>query len=125
MKNNPILAVTSYRAHRVSMTVKAEGGLHYIGGNAKPYFSLTYTEHRKGFPNQCQSFGADHSKILKYWPRFADLAALHLSDIDGVPTHAEANGWYWLAGALPGNAGQEYHGEIGRASCRERVSSPV
>lgn len=111
MRTEPILAVLRYRPKhsKVSMTLKAEGGLRFISGNRKPYFSLTKTEHRAGFPNQCQSFGCDHEAILKHWPKFADLAALHSSDIDGVPMHAEANGWYDLAGALPGNAGEQYH----------------
>lgn len=94
---------------RVAHTFRVEGGLHYIKGNRKPYFSLTYDMHRKGFPNQSQSGGAGHDTILKYYPRFADLAALHLSDIDGVPSHGVANAWYWMAGAL-GGAGERYHG---------------
>jgi hypothetical protein len=93
-----------------AMTIKAIGGLNYIHGNKKPYFSLTIEQHREGFPNQSQSFGADHETLLKYWPDLADLAALHLSDIDGVPMHAEENGWYWLAGSLLGHAGEQFHG---------------
>lgn len=95
--------------NRVALTFDVQGGLHYITGNAAPYFSLTYWEHRKGHPGQCEGGGAGHEKILRYYPELADLAALHLSDIDGVPTHAEANGWYWLAGAL-GGLNEKYHG---------------
>lgn len=115
MRNKePVLAAKSFApgrfdGERVAMSFKVEGGLHYLRGNDKPYFSLTYTAHRKGFPNQCYSGGAGHDTILKYFPQFADLAALHLSDIDGVPTHAIANGWYWMAGAL-GGGGERYHG---------------
>jgi hypothetical protein len=107
----PLLAATTIKPNysRVNLTVRVIGGLHYIKGNSLPYFSLTKEEHRKGFPNQCQSFGCDHETILKYFPKFADLAALHLSDIDGVPMHAEGNGWYNLAGALSENGGQQYH----------------
>lgn len=102
MRNKePILASREYR-DRVPMIQFVYGGLEYIKGNNKPYFTLTCWNHRKGFPNQCQSGGCDHESILKHWPRFADLAALHLSDIDGVPMHAEANGWYDLAGFLGG-----------------------
>lgn len=106
----PVLAVRTIPSGRnYNLTFRVEGGLHYLRGNSKPYFTLTYTSHRKGFPNQCYSGGAGHEEILKYYPRFADIAALHLSDIDGVPMHAEANGWYQLAGALPDHAGQKYH----------------
>jgi hypothetical protein len=87
--------------------------LHYLRGNAAPYFSLTYSQFGKGMPDQCQSGGAGHDRILKLYPRFADLAALHLSDIDGVPMHPEANGWYSLAGAL-GGAGERFHAGNGK-----------
>lgn len=90
------------------MSFRVEGGLHYIRGNSAPYFSLTYWAHRAGFPNQRECGGAGHDVILRYFPQFADLAALHLSDIDGVPMHGEANGWYNLAGAL-GGMGERYH----------------
>lgn len=114
MRHDPVLAARSFapgafEGEKCAMTFRVNGGLNYLRGNEKPYFSLTYTAHRKGFPNQCWSGGAGHDTILKYYPQFADLAALHLSDIDGVPTHAIANGWYWMAGAL-GGAGEDFHG---------------
>lgn len=94
---------------RVPMTLIVEGGLHMIRGNHAPYFSLTYTAHRQGHRNQCESGGAGHELILQLYPELQDLADLHLSDIDGVPMHAEANGFYWLAGAT-GGLGETYHG---------------
>jgi hypothetical protein len=81
------------------------GGLDYIRGNKQPHFSLTYWrggEHGEG--------GCDHSEIIRRFPQFSNIAALHLSDMDGVPIHAESNGWYWMAGALPEHAGERYHG---------------
>lgn len=84
-----------------TVTRHARGGLHYIRGNAAPYFSLT-----------CEN-GADHETILRHLPHLYDVAALHLSDMDGAPMHAEANGWYWYAGAL-GGLGETYHGSNGR-----------
>ena len=112
MKNDPLLASTVIPAgrdgYKVARKFEVRGGLHMLKGNTAPYFSLTCDVFRKGFPNQCQSGGADHAAILKRFPRFADIAALHLSDINGVPTHAEANGWYNLAGAL-GGMGEQYH----------------
>lgn len=111
MTNDPMLASTTIPSWspRIRLTFVVAGGLHYMRGNSAPYFSLTYTSHRKGFPNQMYSGGAGHEEILKRYPRFADLAALHLSDINGVPMHAERNGWYDLVGALPDNAGERYH----------------
>lgn len=107
----PILAQRSIPSgRRYRLTMKVVGGLQYLKGNRLPYFSLTVDIHRKGFPNQCQSGGCDHETILKYYPEYADLAALHLSDINGVPMYAEANGWYWMAGAVDGNFGERYHG---------------
>lgn len=113
--NAPILATRTIPAphtHAYKLEFIVEGGLHYLKGNALPYFSLTYTSHRKGFPNQVWSGGAGHEEILKYYPQFSDLAALHLSDINGVPMHAEKSGWYWLAGSL-GGLGEKYHGSSG------------
>lgn len=107
MTRDPILASRNYK-DRVPMVQIVHGGLHYIKGNSSPHFSLTSRHHRRGFPHQCQSGGCDHEDILKHFPRFADLAALHLSDMDGAPMHAEANGWYSLAAAM-GGFGEQYH----------------
>lgn len=87
---------------------RAVGGLHYLRGNTLPYFSLTCESHRVGHPDKDYFGGAGHEEILRYFPQFASLAALHLSDLNGVPMHAEANGWYYLAGALRGQ-GEQYH----------------
>lgn len=109
--------------YRVPRIFAVYGGLHQLGGNARPYFSLTCWAHRVGFPNQCESGGADHEAIARWFPgRFDDLAALHLSDPDGVPMHAEANGWYQLAGAL-GGAGERFH--AGNAETYGRPRDPL
>ncbi len=75
---------------------KVVGGLHYIKGNSAPYFSLTYEETTAR--GRFEACGAGHAEILQRFPRFADLAALHLSDIDGAPMHALENGYYHLGG---------------------------
>jgi hypothetical protein len=113
MTRDPVLAAKTLPkgadGYNVARTMRVEGGLHHIKGNKAPYFSLTMTAHRKGFPDQCYSGGADHETILKHYPRFADLAALHLSSIDGEPMHAVENGWYQLAGCYPDGFGARYH----------------
>ncbi len=71
--------------------IEATAILHKIG-NQKPYFSLTGRVVEKGRESVS---GAIHDEILKAFPQLADIAALHLSDIDGVPMHSFENGKYW------------------------------
>ncbi len=87
---------------------RAFAGLQYIKGNSAPYFSLTGEEYTLG-RRDCDACGCLHEEILKRWPELADLAAMHLSDMDGAPMHAEANGWYHLAGYFPDAFGERYH----------------
>lgn len=127
MRHNPILAAKTIPAgrdgYKVARTFRVQGGLHYIKSNGSPYFSLTYTSHRKGFPNQCWSGGAGHDKIEKHFPgRFTDLAALHLSDIDGAPMYGEANAWYDLAGYF-GGMGEQYH--VGNSERHFPITPPT
>jgi hypothetical protein len=83
--------------------LRIEYGLHKIG-NQRPYFTVTGSTRDTG--------GAMHEIILEAAPQLADLIALHLSDEDGVPMHATANGWYWLQGAVPDTT-ERYHGGNG------------
>jgi len=71
--------------------IEATAILHKIG-NQKPYFSLTGRVVEKGRESYS---GAIHEEILKAFPQLADIAALHLSDIDGKPLHSFENGRYW------------------------------
>ena len=71
--------------------IEANAILHKIG-NQKPYFSLTGRVVEKGRESHG---GAIHDEILKAFPELADIAALHLSDIDGKPMHSFENGKYW------------------------------
>lgn len=65
--------------------------LHKIG-NQSPYFSLTGRVVRNG---QEEISGACHDEILKAFPQIDDIAALHLSDMNGLPMHSFENGKYW------------------------------
>lgn len=86
--------------------------LSKCGGNELAHFSTTaeIATERERRKNDCQAFGCLHDEILAAWPEVAPLIALHLSDFDGVPMHAVANGFYWLAGNAPHHFGVRYHG---------------
>lgn len=96
----PLLASVTFSEVSVpyQLDLKVYGGLNYLKGNKLPYFSITGEVHRHGHPNHVNTCGAIHDVILEKLPQFADLAALHLSDMHGAPSHAESNGWYWLSG---------------------------
>ena len=42
-------------------------------------------------------WGAIGGALAQVFPEIAPVIALHLSDPDGAPLHAEANGWYWYS----------------------------
>jgi hypothetical protein len=68
---------------------------------------------RRNRDDQVIACGCMHDVILAAWPEAAPLVALHLSSArTGEPMHAEANGFYWLAGALNG-LDERYHGGSG------------
>ena len=73
--------------------ITVEAGLYYIRGNSAPYFSVTAVIYERG---KDVDGGCLHEMILKYFPQLAPVVALHLSDNDGTPIHAEANGLYHL-----------------------------
>lgn len=117
---DPVLASKVYRVNNAwakQERIKVKGGLHYIRGNYAPYFSLTadIDEERRNGQWVEAGGGACYDRILKHFPQFADLAALHLSNIDGEPMHAESNALYWLAGAA-GGLGEKYHGGSGSSA---------
>lgn len=68
--------------------IQVNAYLHYLEGNDKPYFSVT--------GNSKDSGGCMHEEILKAFPEMAPIIDLHLSNMDGVPSHGFANGLYWL-----------------------------
>ena len=119
MTRDPLLRSAIVGDHRI----EAHGGLKFIRGNGLPHFSLTmdsWVLHGDRWVEV--TFGAAHDELVKIWPELAPLAALHLSDIHGVPMHALENAYFWLAGACDpvfgssvdgGHLGERYHGGSG------------
>lgn len=94
-------------------TLTAIATLHKIG-DQQPYFSLQGEERNPRITrgDSVVACGCMHDELVRHWPDLKELELLHLSTIDGVPMHAKANGWYWLAGVM-GGLGEEYHGASG------------
>ena len=95
---------------------------HLRGGAQAPHFSVTgeiaTTESRRR--RDIQAGGCLHDEAVRFWPECAPLVAMHSADaLSGEPMHAEANGFYWLAGAL-GGLGERYHG----GNADSRYSAP-
>lgn len=88
--------------------IRVTAGLHYVSGNSLPYFSVGADIYRPG-GRDIEAGGCLHREVLSLWPDLAPIVALHLSDSNGVPMHAMANGWYQLAGYY-GGADERYHG---------------
>jgi hypothetical protein len=74
-------------------TITATAGLHQIGGNDRPYWSVTAevvtpaSNHRRDI----EAGGCMHDEILQHFPELAPVVALHLADDTGTPMHALAN----------------------------------
>lgn len=88
----------------------ATARLHHLSGNARPHFSVTGEERNPRIrrDNGIVACGCLHDDIAKYFPKLRPIIAMHLSDDTGTPMHADANGWYLMAGAL-GGAMEQYH----------------
>lgn len=88
---------------------EAVAGSRFDEHGLSPGFSATtdtYYKHGTWSGAACQrngrepdSFGADHQSILRAFPKLESFVALHLSDPNGLPMHAESNGWYWYCGS--------------------------
>lgn len=88
--------------------------LHKIGDQL-PYFSLTGRIVVNGVT---ETSGAIHEEILAVFPELAQAAALHLSDINGLPMHSFENGKYWAGFSQFGmaNANSKFLAELWRIS---------
>lgn len=99
---DPLLANRIYTEGDIKYSIRVHGGLHYIRGNSAPYFSITADHYRvcRNGRRKWVSFGAQHELIERLWPgKFTDLIALHLSDIDGAPSHGgTGTGIYYARG---------------------------
>lgn len=93
----------------ITVTAKA----YTCGNNAHPHFSVTADIYKPGKSRDPIACGCMHEEVLRYFPELNPLVDLHLSNADdGEPMHGEANGFYWLEGAL-GGLGSRYHGGSG------------
>ena len=79
----------------------------YSLGRQEPYFSVTGEIRVRSMLVCC---GCIHKEIAERLPSWLPAIALHLSDSAGEPMHSEANGWYWMAGALTRETGELYTG---------------
>lgn len=86
---------TTPRGAPTTATLTATAGLHLLGGNSRPYFSVTGDIRRPG-ANDIDTGGCIHDEILAHWPVLAPVVAVHLADDTGTPLHAVENGRYWL-----------------------------
>jgi hypothetical protein len=88
--------------------VVARVGLHYIAGNSSAYWTATadvYDPHgtwsgQAQFRNgrEPDAGGQMHDELLRAFPHLEPIVRLHLADVDGLPMHALANGWYFYSG---------------------------
>ncbi|AVO21398.1 hypothetical protein PBI_MEGABEAR_90 [Mycobacterium phage Megabear] len=83
-------------------------GLHWISGNAEPYWSVTgqiwerhgtWSGRRRAEKLLDPDMGGCiHGHILARFPELAPVIAVHLASESGVPMHAFENGWYFYSG---------------------------
>lgn len=112
-----------YPAYGPKAYIHVEAGLHYLRGNTLPYFSVTAEIWNRPGARDCVACGCIHGEVLKGWPNLAPVVALHLSDSDGAPMHAEANGWYQLSGYLPNPGG--YHAGNSKRNFADGYRNPT
>lgn len=99
---------------KLKITVTA--GLHHMGNNPLPYWSVTGNSFEKlgnGHWNEAGG-GCIHDEIARFWPKLKPAIRVHLSDSEGAPMHALGNAEYWLGGIV--DTGARYHGGSGSSA---------
>jgi hypothetical protein len=103
MKKEPKLNKKIFKDQGTDCQLTVFGGLCAMNmGNYAPYFTITAelwaysVEKKRKLGRDCLSCGCMHETIIEHFPEYADIVALHLSTIDGVPIHCLENGWYWF-----------------------------
>lgn len=97
MKTNNLKFNQSVNNNRVNAEVKIR--LNDECKNGHQDFSITATFWGVGKVRNDRNMicgGCCHDEILKHFPKFAQFVKLHLSDYNGVPMHAVANGFYHM-----------------------------
>jgi hypothetical protein len=116
MKTTIQTAAPSNYGKQYAFSVTVGGGECPQPLHPKGYFSVTGDIYHKATRTRTgdgtRACGCLHDETLKAFPSLAFLVSLHLSDAStGEPSHAESNGFYILAGAVPElrHFGCEYH----------------
>ena len=98
------------------VSLKVNASLVKLAGNDYPYYSITGSVELidKRYREPVITCGAIHDTIAQHYPELAPLIAVHLSAVDGVPMHAEANARYWagLCTYSDGRPMGEYNREV-------------
>lgn len=68
--------------------------------------------------------GCIHAEILEAFVGLKPIVDLHLSDLDGAPMHADANGWYWYSDYDGQGAHNVHDGRIARQVCADHLRIP-
>jgi hypothetical protein len=104
--------------------ITVEAGLADIAPETQPaYFSVTGSITQTAFGRESdRGGGCIHDEILRYWPKLKPIVALHLSSLEGIPMHGEANGWYDLVGYY-GGLGEQYH--VGNSDRHFPITPPA
>jgi hypothetical protein len=98
------------------VSLKVNASLVKLAGNDYPFYSITGSVELmdKRYREPVITCGAIHDTIAQHYPELAPLIAVHLSAVDGVPMHAEANARYWagLCTYSDGRPMEEYNREV-------------